>query len=86
MKRKHVSPESKLVQLIRERLRRLVWRNEVLNKNDDGSGALDTEIHVVEVQISELRGLLDCLALYEKEAKNHGDCIPVTENTVMDLG
>lgn len=85
MKQKHVSPEQKVLQAIAERLTRYKRQLHLLRMRDYGEAGHEHKERVLEAKIRELGELCSLYAAYALEADKHGDCIPVTSQTVMNL-
>lgn len=86
MKQKHVTPEHKLLQNITERLGRYRKMLFELKKMDCESESHWVQMERMAAIVSELEHLLFFYGACVSEAAKHGDCIPVTSQTVMDLG
>lgn len=85
MKHKHVTPEQKLLQAIAERYQRYKRQLVILRGQDYYDEAYEHKERVLEAKIKELGELMRLFAAYGLEATNHGDCVPVTGQTVMEL-
>lgn len=85
MKRKTVTPEHKLIQAILERKKRYQVMVLRMRKFDVESEAQLIQIANMEALVKELDHLLFLYGAYVSEASNHGDCMPVTSQTVMNL-
>lgn len=85
MKHKTVAPEHKLLQAILERKKRYQWRLVALRKLDYDEHCDGNAAGVLEELIGELDELLRLYGAYVRESSCHGDCVPVTGQTVMNL-